>query len=65
VSELGDTLWTENELAAPDLVSKRAALAEYRSQLDVMSGFLRRFLCANELYGAVDGQLLARIAKVH
>ena len=65
VSELGDTLWTENELAAPDLASKRAALAEYRSQLYVMNGFLRRFLCANELYGAVDGQLLARIAKVH
>jgi N-acetyl-1-D-myo-inositol-2-amino-2-deoxy-alpha-D-glucopyranoside deacetylase len=65
VSELADTLWTDTETAPEDLAAKRAALAEYRTQLEVMNGFLQRFLCRNELLAAVDHQLLARIAKVH
>jgi LmbE family N-acetylglucosaminyl deacetylase len=65
IGTIPDTAWSETELGADELAAKRAALAEYRSQLDVMGGFLRRFLCRNELFATVDGQLLARIASVH
>jgi LmbE family N-acetylglucosaminyl deacetylase len=63
--DLPDTVWTEAELTPGELAAKRAALAEYRSQLEVMDGFLRNFLCRNELFGTVDGQILDRIARVH
>jgi LmbE family N-acetylglucosaminyl deacetylase len=59
------TAWRETALAPEELAAKRAALAEYRSQLEVMDGFLRSFLCRNELFGDVDGSVLARIAAVH
>jgi LmbE family N-acetylglucosaminyl deacetylase len=65
ITEVPDTQWLETELTPAELDAKRAALAAYRSQLDVMDGFLRRFLCRNELYARVDSNLLARIASVH
>jgi LmbE family N-acetylglucosaminyl deacetylase len=65
LAEVPDTRWTETELAPEELAAKRAALEEYRSQLGVMSGFLRGFLCRNELYATVDPAVLTRIASVH
>ena len=65
LDDLRDTTWTDVDLAPAELAAKRAALAEYKSQLEVMGGFLRRFLCRNELYGTIDRNLLARIASVH
>jgi len=59
------TRWLETELTPAELAAKRAALAEYKSQLEVMDGFLRRFLCRNELLESVSGEVLARIAAVH
>jgi len=59
------TQWTETELAPAESAAKRAALAEYRSQLDVMNGFLRLFLCRNELFGHLDAKVLAKIAAIH
>jgi len=59
------THWTETELSPAESTAKRAALAEYRSQLDVMNGFLRLFLCRNELFGNLDAKLLAKIAAIH
>ena len=65
LDDVPDTRWRETELAAPELAAKRAALEEYRSQLGVMNGFLRHFLCRNELYATVDPSVLLRIASVH
>jgi LmbE family N-acetylglucosaminyl deacetylase len=65
ISELPDTHWLDSELGPAELAAKRAALAQYKSQLEVMNGFLRRFLCRNELFERVDPGLLARIASVH
>ena len=63
--DLPDTVWTEAELTPRELDAKRAALDEYRSQLGVMNGFLRNFLCRNELFATVDSDVLNRIASVH
>jgi len=60
-----DTAWTETELSPAELDAKRAALAEYHTQLEVMNGFLRSFLCRNELLTAVDTRVLERIASIH
>jgi len=60
-----DSVWSETELAPAELEAKRAALAEYRTQLEVMDGFLRDFLCRNELFASVDGHVLDRIASIH
>ena len=65
LGDLPDTAWTEAELTPAELDAKRAALAEYRSQLGVMNGFLRNFLCRNELFATVDSGVLQRIASVH
>ena len=65
LAELPDTRWSESELAPAALAAKRAALEEYRSQLGVMNGFLRHFLCRNELFATVDPSVLVRIAAVH
>jgi len=65
IAGLTDTAWTETEISPAELEAKRAALAEYKSQLEVMNGFLRRFMCKNELYETVDRQILAHIASVH
>jgi len=65
LAELPDTRWSESELAPAELAAKRAALEEYRSQLGVMNGFLRHFLCRNELFATVDPSVLVRIAAVH
>ena len=65
LAELPDTRWSESELAPAALTAKRAALEEYRSQLGVMNGFLRHFLCRNELFATVDPSVLVRIAAVH
>jgi LmbE family N-acetylglucosaminyl deacetylase len=65
VTELPDTAWSEAELMPAELEAKRAALAEYRSQLGVMDGFLRTFLCRNELFATVDARVLSRIASLH
>jgi LmbE family N-acetylglucosaminyl deacetylase len=64
-ADLPDTAWTEAELTPAELDAKRAALDEYRSQLGVMNGFLRNFLCRNELFATVDSRILQRIASVH
>jgi mycothiol S-conjugate amidase len=64
-AELPDTAWTEAELTPAELEAKRAALDEYRSQLGVMDGFLRTFLCRNELFATVDSRVLQRIASLH
>ena len=65
LGDLPDTRWSESELAPAELVAKRAALEEYHSQLGVMNGFLRHFLCRNELFATVDPRVLVRIAAVH
>ena len=65
ITELADTRWLGVELSPAELAAKKAALAQYRSQLEVMDGFLRRFLCRNDLFGRVDADLLARIASIH
>ena len=65
LGDLPDTRWSESELAPAALAAKRAALEEYRSQLGVMNGFLRHFLCRNELFATVDPSVLVRIAAVH
>ena len=65
LAELPDTRWSESELAPAALGAKRAALEEYRSQLGVMNGFLRHFLCRNELFATIDPSVLVRIAAVH
>ena len=65
LTDLPDTAWTETDLAPAELEAKRAALEEYRSQLGVMNGFLRNFLCRNEMLATVDGRILQRIASVH
>ncbi len=62
---VADTQWTGLELGPADREAKRLALSEYRTQLGTMDGFLRSFLCRNELLATVDGRLLARIAAVH
>ena len=65
LGDLPDTRWSESELAPAALAAKRAALEEYRSQLGVMNGFLRHFLCRNELFATIDPSVLVRIAAVH
>jgi LmbE family N-acetylglucosaminyl deacetylase len=65
LSEVPETRWLETQLTPAELAGKRAALTQYKSQLGVMDGFLRRFLCRNELYERVDSGLLAKIASVH
>jgi LmbE family N-acetylglucosaminyl deacetylase len=65
LTDLPDTAWTETELTPAELQAKRAALEEYQSQLEVMNGFLRNFLCRNEMLASVDGGVLQRIASVH
>ena len=65
LGDLPDTRWSESELAPAALAAKRAALEEYQSQLGVMNGFLRHFLCRNELFATVDPSVLVRIAAVH
>ena len=62
---LAATTWSEADLTAEELAAKRDALAEYKSQLDVMRGFLKSFAGENELLAAVDPQILARIAAQH
>src|SRR5438093_306419 len=65
LGDLPDTRWSERELTPAELAAKRAALEEYRSQPGVMNGFLRQFLCRNELFATVDPLVLTRIAAVH
>jgi len=65
IGGLAGTEWSEADLTPEELAAKRAALAEYKSQLEVMRGFLRSFAGENELLAAVDPQVLARIAAVH
>jgi len=60
-----DTAWVETELAPAEREAKRAAVEEYRTQLEVMSGFLRSFVTRNELFATVDGRVLERIASIH
>ena len=62
---LPGTEWSEADLTTEELAAKRAALGEYKSQLDVMRGFLKSFAGENELLGAIDPQVLARIAAQH
>ena len=63
--EIQDTSWVETQLAPGELSAKRAALAEYETQLTVMRGYLRKFVVRNELFGTVDPGVLARIASIH
>jgi LmbE family N-acetylglucosaminyl deacetylase len=60
-----DSAWVERDVTAAELEAKRAALAEYESQLEVMGGFLRSFLAKNELFATVDRTVLDRIASIH
>ncbi|HSV06925.1 MAG TPA: PIG-L family deacetylase [Candidatus Binatus sp.] len=62
---LADTTWEETELTPEELAAKRAALEEYKSQLEVMNGFLRSFLCRNEIFATLNSAVLAAIASVH
>lgn len=62
---IAETRWTSFELSTEDLDAKTAALDAHRTQLAVMGGFLRSFLCRNELFGVLDHALLGRIAAVH
>jgi len=65
IGEIQDTTWVETPLAPAEISAKRAALAEYRTQLSVMGGYLRKFVVRNEIFGTVDPSLLARIASIH
>jgi LmbE family N-acetylglucosaminyl deacetylase len=65
IDEVPETHWAEVDLTSEELAAKRAALGRYQSQLEVMDGFLRHFLCRNELYGDVSKATLARIASIH
>jgi LmbE family N-acetylglucosaminyl deacetylase len=62
---LPDSTWVETDLGPAELGAKKAALSEYRTQLEVMRGFLRNFLCRNELFLSIDGRILDRIASIH
>jgi LmbE family N-acetylglucosaminyl deacetylase len=62
---IGETTWTALELSPGELEAKREALDAHRTQVGVMGGFLREFLCANELFGILDHELVGRIAAVH
>jgi LmbE family N-acetylglucosaminyl deacetylase len=63
LAEVRDGRWEELELAPAERAAKEAAVCEYATQLAVMGGFLRSFLCRNELVVAVDQPLLARLAR--
>jgi LmbE family N-acetylglucosaminyl deacetylase len=65
VNAVADARWRDVELTNEERDAKRAALGDYRSQLGVMRGFLRGFLCRNELLLAIDARVLERIASVH
>ena len=65
IAGLPDSTWVDTELTPEELTAKRAALEEYRSQLEVMNGFLRSFLCRNELFVTLDADVLSRIASIH
>jgi LmbE family N-acetylglucosaminyl deacetylase len=65
LSGVPDSAWVETDLSPAELEAKKGALAEYRTQLEVMGGFLRNFLCRNELYQRIDGRVLDRIASIH
>jgi LmbE family N-acetylglucosaminyl deacetylase len=60
-----DTRWWAYALTPEELAAKTAALEEYKSQLDVMSDFLRKFLHRSEVFGRVKSEVLARIAAQH
>jgi len=60
-----DTVWVETELSPAEREAKRAALEEYKTQLEVMNGFLRSFVTRNEIFATVDGRVLERIASIH
>jgi LmbE family N-acetylglucosaminyl deacetylase len=64
-ARIEETVWAEVELTARELETKREALDAHRTQLAVMGGFLRAFLCRNELFGVLDHALLGRIAAAH
>jgi LmbE family N-acetylglucosaminyl deacetylase len=57
--------WVELRLDADAVAAKRAAVAEYPSQLRVLGTFLRSFVTPNELYARIDPHVLARIASIH
>jgi hypothetical protein len=65
VNDVPGARWRDVELTAEERDAKRAALAAYETQLGVMRGFLRRFLCRNELLLAIDARELERIASMH
>jgi len=52
-------LLTESEIAA-----KRAALAHYRSQQEVMASFLAAFICRTEPYTLLSAQQLQRVGNM-
>lgn len=60
-----DTRWSALALTADELTAKTAAVGEYKSQLDVMGDFLRKFLHRSEIFGRVKSEVLARIAAQH
>ena len=60
-----DTVWVETELSPAEREAKRVALEEYKTQLEVMNGFLRSFVTRNEIFATVDGRVLERIASIH
>jgi LmbE family N-acetylglucosaminyl deacetylase len=62
--EVPDTRWAEQQLAPEDRRAKEAALAAYRSQVEVCPQLLR-FLRPNELLGRVKSRVLDRIAATH
>ncbi len=62
--EVPDTQWAEHKLAAEDRRAKMAALAAYRSQIEVCPNLLR-FLRPNELLGRVKSRVLDGIAATH
>ena len=60
-----ETSWHAITLTDGELAAKRTALARYRTQLEVMEGFLRRFLKPTELFGEITPGVIARIVAVH
>lgn len=62
---LSGTTWVETKLDSSAVAAKRAALAEYPSQLKVLGTFMRSFATRNELFARIDPQVLARIASIH
>jgi len=59
---LATARWFNLSLTTAEIERKKSALAQYESQLHVMSPFLQQFLTTFELFGALDDQQINAIS---